>query len=102
MDESGAVVLAVDIGGTRIKAALVDRGYAEVAGSTSPTPAGVGDDLGQVVGQLLADLLLGRLGDQPLRVVGCGVVTPGIVDDQQGLVIAAVNLGWRQLPVREI
>ena len=100
MDDSRAVVLAVDIGGTRIKAALVDQAYTEVVRSTTPTPPGLGDDLGLVVEQLMADLLR-QAGDHPPRVVGCGLVTPGIVDDQQGIVITAVNLGWRHLPVRD-
>ena len=101
MDDPGAVVLAVDIGGTRLKAALVDRSLAEVVGSTTATPAGLGDDLGPMVIELMTDLV-SRTGRHPPRVVGCGVVTPGIVDDQQGVVITAVNLGWRLLPVREI
>ena len=101
MDDSRAVVLAVDIGGTRIKAALVDQAYTEVVRSTTPTPPGLGDDLGLVVEQLMADLLR-QAGDHPPRVVGCGLVTPGIVDDQQGIVITAVNLGWRHLPVRDV
>ena len=101
MDETGTVVLAVDIGGTMIKAALVDRAGVEVAGSSTATPAGLGRDLGAVIERLGTDLL-GRAGGPPHRVVGCGVVTPGIVDDHQGVVITAVNLGWRQLPVRDI
>ena len=64
MDDSRAVVLAVDIGGTRIKAALVDQAYHEVVRSTTPTPPGLGDDLGPVVGQLMADLLR-QAGDHP-------------------------------------
>jgi glucokinase len=101
MDDARPVVLAVDIGGTRIKAALVDRVYAEVAGSTTSTPARLGDDLGPVVEHLRTDLL-SQAGNPPPRVVGAGVVTPGIVDDQHGVVIAAVNLGWRQLSVRDV
>jgi glucokinase len=101
MDETRSVVLAVDIGGTMIKAALVDRSGVEVAGSSTATPAGLGSDLGLVVERLRTDLL-SRAGSPPPRVLGCGVVTPGIVDDHQGVVITAVNLGWRQLPVRDI
>jgi glucokinase len=100
-DATRSVVLALDIGGTLIKAALVDRSGVEVAGSSTATPAGLGSDLGQVIERLRTDLLT-QAGSPPLRVVGCGVVTPGIVDDHQGMVINAVNLGWRQLPVRDI
>ena len=38
MSEASDVVAAVDIGGTRIKAALVDASYETLAAITLPTP----------------------------------------------------------------
>jgi glucokinase len=97
------VVVAVDIGGTRVKAALVDReGVAHVV-RTVPTPAGL-DRPGAVV-DLVADLAR-DLGAAPERrgaaqPVGCGVVLPGLVDDARGVALYSANLGWRDLPVAE-
>src|SRR4051794_27030365 len=34
-----------------------------------------------------------------LRLVGCGVVVPGLVDDLHGVGRYSVNLGWRDLPI---
>ena len=79
------VVAAVDVGGTRIKAALVDRSYDVVAALTVPTPVDIGAE---------------RDG-APSRLVGCGVVVPGLVDERRGVGVWSANLGWRDLPVRD-
>ena len=38
---------------------------------------------------------------EPVRVVGCGVVVPGLVDERRGVGLWSANLGWRDLPVGE-
>lgn len=95
------VVAAVDIGGTRIKAALVDRSFEQVVRVTVPTPGNVAQDIGSVVASVV-----GRLGDEAramraeVEVLGCGVVVPGVVNEPRGVGVLSVNLGWRDLPVR--
>jgi glucokinase len=39
--------------------------------------------------------------DRPARLVGCGVVVPGLVDEMRGAGLYSVNLGWRDLPIRD-
>jgi glucokinase len=39
--------------------------------------------------------------DRPARLVGCGVVVPGLVDELHGVGVYSVNLGWRDLPIRD-
>ncbi len=87
-------VVAVDVGGTAIKAALVDRDLRAVETLREPTRrvAGVVD-----VAHIAA--LITRLAEGH-DVVGVGVAVPGIVDDAAGVVRAAVNLGWTDLPLR--
>jgi glucokinase len=98
------VVVAVDIGGTRVKAALVDRDGTERVAHTLSTPAGL-EQPGAVV-DLVVDLVeeLGRSGGQTVaavRPVACGVVLPGLVDDARGVALYSANLGWRDLPLGE-
>jgi glucokinase len=107
------VVAAVDVGGTRVKAALVDRSYDVVAALTVPTPAEVAADIGGTVASAVAELLAtaaargtgpdtgphARPHAGPVRVVGCGVVVPGLVDERRGVGLWSANLGWRDLPV---
>lgn len=99
---SGPLVGAVDVGGTRVKAALVDAAGAEVVAATEPTPAGLGrpgvlvDAVVQTVHRLRA-----QAAAEDRDVVACGVVVPGIVDDASGVAAYSANLGWRDLPLAQ-
>jgi glucokinase len=105
MSGGAELVAAVDIGGTRIKAALVDRALGVVAQSTTPTPQDIADDIGGTVAATVKALVATAQGtDGPQRsgfhLVGCGVVVPGLVDEASGVGLHSVNLGWRDLPIR--
>jgi len=96
------VVAALDVGGTRIKAALVDRSLTVLAGTTAPTPPDIGQDIGAAVRACVGHLMDELSGaDQEVRLVGCGVVVPGLVDESTGTGLLSVNLGWRDLPIRD-
>jgi len=95
------VVAAIDVGGTRIKAALVDASFDVLTRATVPTPKDIAADIGAVVQATVADLLVSaEQQDVHVRLVGCGVVVPGLVDEARGVGLLSVNLGWRDLPVR--
>lgn len=89
------VVAAVDLGGTRTKAALVDRDLHVVVRRVEPTPPDLALDVGGTVASVMS-----RLTASGTRVVGCGVVVPGVVDDSTGVGVVSVNHGWRDLPIR--
>lgn len=93
----GSCVLAVDIGGTTVKGAVVD----EVGRSHHLVgrPSSGGNDTVEVVRAILIRLAHAAAADG-LEAVAAGVVTPGIVDDAQGRVGYASNLGWRDLDLR--
>ncbi len=86
------LALAIDVGGTTIKAELVDRAGTAVAAEQRPTPHGESarDAIVEVGGVLLA-----QQPDTP--VVGAGVVVPGLVDRAAGVATYSANLGWRDL-----
>ena len=94
------LVAAVDVGGTRIKAALVDRTCAEVVRTTVPTPPGLHEPgvlakvLEATVGELLAQA--DKQG-YAVRLAACGVVVPGLVDEERGVAVFSANLGWQDL-----
>ncbi|MCZ2830595.1 ROK family protein [Modestobacter sp. VKM Ac-2986] len=91
--------IAVDVGGTTVKGALVDaagRPLHELAAPTSPAD---GTPVADVLTAVLAGLA-GRAAASGLRVVGAGVVTPGTVDETTGRVGFAANLGWRDFDLR--
>jgi glucokinase len=86
------LALAVDVGGTTIKAELIDSTGAVVAAEQRPTPRG------QYAVEGIAEVgrvLLAQRSDVP--VVGAGVVVPGLVDREAGLATYSANIGWRDL-----
>ena len=93
-------VAAVDVGGTRIKAALVDRSGHELVSTTTPTPGELGAT-GALVEAVAStvDELRRAAAEQGLAVLlgACGVVVPGLVDDARGMGLYSANLGWRDL-----
>jgi glucokinase len=94
------LVAAVDVGGTRVKAALVDRDGTELVATTRATPGGLGRP-GALTDAVVATVAELQAGREPGEVLACGLVVPGIVDDESGTAVFASNLGWRDLPVRE-
>lgn len=97
---SADCVVAVDVGGTSVKAAVVDaRGTANAA-VTVPTSRGAEQVADQVAA--LADELTDAVHARGLAPVALGVVTPGLVDEHSGTVLLAGNLGWRDAPMRAL
>ena len=94
--------LGIDLGGTKIEAALVDAHGAVLPGSRFRAPTGraatseqLADSADLVVGQALAALPQGR----PL--IGAGIGSAGPVSVAEGLV-SPLNLpAWRDYPLRE-
>jgi glucokinase len=97
---SGDLVIGVDVGGTTIKAALFDSDGLEYSRSERPTPRHLGPDA--VIATTIQAIveLRAQVSDTRLRAVG--IVVPGVVDAQQGIAVYAVNLGWQQVPLRQI
>jgi glucokinase len=90
-------VIAVDVGGTTIKGAVVDAGGAFLRERSRPTPAADGADA--VVGALL-EVIAELTADGDVGAVG--VVVPGAVDAEAGRAVFSANLGFRDVPLREI
>lgn len=86
-------VLAIDVGGTTMKAELIDADGTVLDSGRVPTPRGA--DALEAVGALGERLL----GTAP--VAGAGVVVPGLVDPRRGVAVYSANIGWRDLPMSE-
>lgn len=96
------VVAALDVGGTRIKAALVDRDLSPVLSLVLPTPPDLASALVATVAATV-ERLAAEAAAAGVRVAvrGCGLVVPGLVDEPAGVGLLSVNLGWKDLPIRE-
>lgn len=99
---AGHPVVAFDVGGTDIKAALVDDGGRIVELLRRPTPLD-GERTGDaVVAATVALLEEFRRTHSELQPVAAGLVVPGHVDEARGVGVLAENLGWREYPFRDL
>ncbi len=95
---SPEVVVAVDLGGTRMKCGLVAADGTVAHRETRPTPQGEGP-------QAILDAVIATVSElgrkavaDGLRPVATGLAVPGIHDPEHGTV-RAENLGWRETRV---
>ncbi|MFI1938393.1 ROK family protein [Streptomyces purpureus] len=96
-------VIALDVGGTGMKAALVGADGALLHEARRATGRERGAEA--VVESILdfADELRAH-GQERYGQAACaaGVAVPGIVDAERGVAVYAANLGWRDVPLREL
>ncbi|MYW67939.1 ROK family protein [Streptomyces sp. SID8379] len=96
-------VIALDVGGTGMKAALVgaDGTLLHQARRATQRERG-GDAVVETILGFAAELR--AYGEEHLGepAVAAGVAVPGVVDEEAGVVVFAANLGWRNLPMRAL
>jgi glucokinase len=95
------LVIGVDVGGTTVKAALFDSEGGEYGGSEQPTPRHLGPDAVTAT-TIQAIVELRAQVPEAARLRAVGLVVPGVVDAQHGIAVYAANIGWRQVPLRQI
>jgi glucokinase len=92
--------LAVDLGGTNVRAAAVTAVGEVVARRQVRTDAHVGlDEVLARVAQAVAGVAdeVGLAPDAPV-----GIALPGAIDPFSGFLSIAPNLGWQNLPIRDL
>ncbi|MFJ6985268.1 MULTISPECIES: ROK family protein [unclassified Streptomyces] len=94
-------VIALDVGGTGMKAALVGADGALLHRARRATgrergPDAVVDGILDFAAELRA-YGADHLGEPA---AAAGVAVPGIVDEAEGVAVYAANLGWRDVPLR--
>lgn len=98
---AGAPVLAVDVGGTDMKAALIDADGRIVEIRRRPTPH-EGDGTAEAVVAAVAAVADDFRATHPEVVpAALGLLVPGHVDDERGVGVFAENLGWREFSFRD-
>jgi glucokinase len=99
-----AYVAVVDVGGTTLKGALADRNgalFLRDRRQTSPNhgPRAVIEAILRLIDDLVAE---GTRRHGARALAGIGVAIPGPVDERRGIVLDAPNLGWQNVPLREM
>lgn len=91
--------IGVDLGGTNIAAGIVDREYNIIAKGSTPTKADRPAD------EIIADMawLCKKLCEDAnidiSNIESIGVASPGVVDNENGMVLYANNLPFKNLPL---
>lgn len=93
--------VGIDIGGTNLKAGLVDENYQLVATKKMPLRFSSMEQMGETLIQMSLDLLEeNHISRDQVASVGMGF--PGSVDSRNGIVIKTVNIPIRSMPVGEM
>ena len=97
--EKPNLYIGVDVGGTKILAALVEASGAIVARNRLPTPRDCRpeDTLAAIV-QAMEDLLAEQTL-KPKDIAGIGLTIPGVVDPDEGRVVVTPNMDFSGLEV---
>jgi len=94
----GPTVVALDVGGTAMKGAVL-RGDPDPSQYFAwTTPRADGPDVVVTAALHAVDTLLLHAPDA----VGVGLVVPGFVDDLAGVAIYSENIGWRDVAFRDL
>jgi glucokinase len=96
--ENVPTAVAIDVGGTSMKCALVDATGAVLSSERYPTGVERGPDV--VVSTIVevAEDLVARSTDAGRPASAVGLVVPGVVREDTGVAAYAANLGWRDVP----
>ncbi len=89
-------VVAIDLGGTGMKGGVATAPGELAHFETRPTAR---EDGPEAVLERLAAFASDLAAREPVTAVG--VAVPGLVDDAAGRAVVSVNLGWRDVPLRE-
>lgn len=91
--------VGIDLGGTNIKAGIVNDNQKILAESSVPT--GVERPCEEIIKDM-ADLvkdLLKKTGIEECEIRSVGVGSPGTVDAHNGIVLYSNNFGWENVPL---
>lgn len=93
--------VGIDLGGTNIKAGIVNEEYQIVREASVPTlvmrsPEEVMDDMAELVEQLLS-----REKIEKKDVLGVGIGSPGMIDAIHKVVVYSNNFGWENIAIGE-
>lgn len=96
-------MLAIDLGGTKVEAALVDPDGAVLAATRSRAPTGAGSSTTDLDAAVLA-VVDHALSNAPesATIIGVGIAAAGPVDEQAGT-LSPINIPqWRDYPLRAL
>ncbi len=94
-------IIAIDLGGTNIAAAVLDENFNILLKDSTPTLLErpyeeIADDMGNLILKLIKKM--GISTDEVLRI---GIGAPGVPNNKTGLISDNANFHWQNFPLRE-
>jgi glucokinase len=95
--------VGIDVGGTNIKAGVVDDVGRSLSHVSAPTEAARGPEIGLENIAQAAEMAIAESGLQREALRGVGLATPGTMDIPTGFLLDPPNLpGWINFPIRDL
>ena len=101
-DSQDRVWVGFDLGGTKMNAVLFNRKFEPLARRKKKTRGAEGSAAGVERIQSTIEKLLEEAAIDRTRLAGIGVGCPGPLDLDEGVILAAPNLGWKDVPLKKI
>ena len=95
------VWVGFDLGGTKMNAVLFDRKFEAIARRKKKTRGADGSTAGVERIRATIEKLLEEGNVDRSRLGGIGVGCPGPLDLDEGIILAAPNLGWKDVPLKK-
>ncbi|SCK63470.1 glucokinase [Streptomyces sp. AmelKG-E11A] len=100
---AGKHVIALDVGGTGMKAALVAKDGTLLHTARRATGREHGTEaVVEGILEFAAELRAYGVENFGVPASAAGVAVPGIVDAEEGIAVYSSNLGWRDVPMRKL
>jgi glucokinase len=99
---SNSVVVALDVGGTGMKCALVRPDGTVHLEERHPTLAARGPEAVTENILEIATGLAGKARADGLEPIAVGIAVPGVVDEENGVAVWSSNVGFRDVPLRAL
>ncbi|MEU7676304.1 ROK family protein [Micromonospora taraxaci] len=96
------VVVALDVGGTGMKCALVRPDGVAVRTERHPTDAARGPAAVAATILDVAEGLADKARADGLTPIAVGIAVPGVVDEARGVAVWSANVGFRDVPLRDL
>ena len=98
-------IVGIDLGGTNIVTGIVAEDGSDILGTRSvPTGAEEGPDavVQRIIATAKGSIAEARAAIPTLELIGAGVGSPGPLDTKAGVVLVTPNLGWVNMPLRQL
>jgi glucokinase len=100
--ETLKTAVAIDIGGTKIAAAIIAVNGTKLSSITVPTPGSTEKIAVEIISLVRQMASLSMQGDGNLKVAGVGLSVAGTVDFARGIIVESPNLPYSNFPLRDI